>query len=73
MNFLEENLDITLQKIKNLELQIEIQMNTIQELGESIKDTQRYLVKLAHNQMDLTKKISQWPYIVVHDNEGDTA
>jgi hypothetical protein len=32
-------------------------------LTESLKDTQRYLVKLASNQMELNKRVSTWPYI----------
>ena len=73
MDFIEENLDLNRQKIKALETQIAFHMDTIQELSESLKETQRYLVKLAHNQMELTKRISQWPYIVVnHNNEGDS-
>jgi len=73
MDFIEENLDLTKQKIKALESQIAFHMDNIQELSESLKETQRYLVKLAHNQMELTKRISQWPYIVVNqNNEGDS-
>jgi len=71
MEFLEQELDINSQKIKNLETTIDNMHDTIVQLNESLKDTQRYLVKLAHNQMELTKRISQWPYIVVADKEDD--
>lgn len=72
MDYLEEDLDLTKQRIKNLEIQISANMDSIQELTESLKETQRYLVKLAHNQMELTKRFSKWPYLVVHDNEGES-
>ncbi len=71
MDYLEEDLDLTKQRMKQLEMQVAAHMESIQELTESLKETQRYLVKLAHNQMELTKRVSQWPYLVVHDNEGD--
>lgn len=71
MQYLEQELDINNQKIKNLEKSIDSIQDSITQLNESLKDTQRYLVKLAHNQMELTKRISQWPYIVVTDREDD--
>jgi len=38
---------------------------------ESIKETQRYLIKLARNQQELTKRISAWPYIVVNNRDEE--
>jgi len=72
MEYLSEDLNVAEQKIKNLEMQVSMHMDSIQQLTESLKETQRYLVKLAHNQMDLTKRISQWPYIVVKEDGGET-
>lgn len=68
---LENELDISTQKIKNLEKEIADMQNVIYGLSESLKETQRYLVKLAHNQSEVTKRISQWPYIVVERSEGE--
>lgn len=68
---LENELDISAQKIKNLEKEVADMQNVIYSLSESLKETQRYLVKLAHNQSEVTKRISQWPYIVVERSEGE--
>ncbi len=34
-------------------------------LSEQIKETQRYLIKLAHNQSEIAKRVSTWPFIAV--------
>jgi len=70
--YLEESLDITKQKIINIEKDIAIVQDQISALTESLKETQRYLIKLAVNQQQLTKRISQWPYIVVPSREEDS-
>ena len=72
MNYLEEDLDLTKERIRKLEIQLTTHMDSIQELSESLKETQKYLVKLAKNQMELTGRISRWPYLIVNNNEGDT-
>jgi hypothetical protein len=36
-----------------------------QHLADHMRETQRFLVKLAQNQAEITKRISQWPYIAV--------
>jgi len=71
LDSLENELDISAQKIKNLEKEVADMQNVIYSLSESLKETQRYLVKLAHNQSEVTKRISQWPYIVVERSEGE--
>jgi hypothetical protein len=40
-------------------------------VSEQIRDTQRYLIKVAHNQAEIAKRISSWPYIPVPDVKGD--
>jgi predicted nucleic acid-binding Zn-ribbon protein len=70
--YLEESLDITNQKIINIEKDIAAVQDQISALTESLKETQRYLIKLAVNQQELTKRISQWPYIVVSKREEDS-
>ena len=32
---------------------------------ESITETQRYLIKVAHGQQELTKRVMAWPFITV--------
>lgn len=78
MTLLDTELDITTQKVNNLEIAI-IQINeqitamneSLDAIINSLKETQRYLIKLAHNQQDLTKRISGWPYIVVNNRDEE--
>ena len=71
MQYLDEELDITTQKIQNLEKELLVTRELLGNTIESLKETQRYLMKMAYNQAELTKKISHWPYIVVHSNKND--
>ena len=71
MQYLDEELDITTQKIQTLEKELLATRELLTSTIESLKETQRYLMKLAYNQAEITKKISQWPYIVVHSNKND--
>ena len=71
MQYLDEELDITTQKIQNLEKELLVTRELLGNTIESLKETQRYLMKLAYNQSEITKKISYWPYIVVHSNKND--
>jgi hypothetical protein len=48
--------------------------DNMQTLFEQVKETQKYIIKLAHNQAHMTKRISSWPYIAVEkfdDNNED--
>lgn len=67
--FLEKNLDIDKQKLDTLEEEFYKQRELLLQTIDSLKETQRYLVKLAHNQAEVTKRISQWPYLVVQDRD----
>ena len=71
MQYLDEELDITSQKIQTLEKELLVTRELLGNTIESLKETQRYLMKLAYNQAEITKKISYWPYIVVHSNKND--
>jgi len=62
-----EQLQIEIEKLNE---QIDALINNFNKYGESLKDTQRYLIKLARNQQELTKRITSWPYIVV-DNQDE--
>ncbi len=63
MQFTETELDSQQQRLKNLEIRHTLLQEHVSMLTESLKDTQRYLVKLASNQMELNKRVSTWPYI----------
>jgi len=73
---LDQELDLTQTRLRAMEehlVQMQEQQTVVQEqivnMMLSIKETQRYLIKLAKNQQDLTKRISQWPYLTISNNE----
>lgn len=71
MAYLDEELDITQQKILNLEKEIEFLKDALTVHAQTIKESQHFLIKLAHNQSAVTKRISQWPYIPVSLNSSN--
>jgi hypothetical protein len=38
-------------------------------ISEQLKETQKFLVKIARNQHEISKRITQWPYIAVEPRE----
>jgi hypothetical protein len=60
---------VTAQKINNLEKELDITRHLLEQTIHSLKETQRYLMKLAYTQADLTKKVSTWPFITVSDKD----
>lgn len=70
-DYLEEQLDLTKNRIIELEKSITLMHENIVQLAEQIKETQRFIIKMAQNQAEMTKRISQWPYIAVPSNRGD--
>lgn len=71
VEYYEEQLDLTKQRITELEKNISILQENITTLAEEMKQTQYFLMKLAKNQSEISKRISQWPYINVLRNEGE--
>jgi hypothetical protein len=69
VQYLDEELDVTAQKINNLEKELDITRHLLEQTINSLKETQRYLMKLAYTQADLTKKVSTWPFITVSDKD----
>ena len=65
MTSLEEDLDLVQSRIVEIEKNITILNENCQHLADHMRETQRFLVKLAHNQAEITKRLSQWPYIAV--------
>lgn len=63
--YFEEQLDVTKGRIIQLEKNLAIMHENVMTVAEQIKETQKFLVKLAHNQSEITKRVSQWPYIAV--------
>lgn len=67
MQVTEESLDLTNNKIAQLEHDISVLNDNINTLHEQMKDIQKYIVKLAHNQSEVTKRVSSWPFIGVSE------
>jgi len=69
VEYLDEELDVTAQKINSLEKELDITRHLLEQTIMSLKETQRYLMKLAYTQADLTKKVATWPFITVSDKD----
>lgn len=65
MQSLEDELELKAQKIKRLEQDVSMLQDSLLATQESVKETQRYLIKLAHSQMELNKRMSAWPFLKV--------
>ena len=72
MKFTEEQLDLSDARITEIEKSICVMQDSMTELSEHIRETQRYLIKLAHHQSEITKRISAWPFIAVDSNRDET-
>ena len=72
MKFTEEQLDLSEARITEIEKSICIMQDSMTELSDHIRETQRYLIKLAHHQSEITKRISAWPFITVDSNRDET-
>jgi uncharacterized coiled-coil protein SlyX len=65
-------LDLSEARITEIEKSICVMQDSMTELSEHIRETQRYLIKLAHHQSEITKRISAWPFIAVDSNRDET-
>lgn len=64
-------LDINTRKIKELEKELYVTRELLANCIDSLKETQRFVMKLAYNQSEITKRVSSWPYIVVSSSKDD--
>ena len=74
MTSLEQDLDLTNGRIIEIEKDLMLIQDNLTTLFEQIKETQKYIIRLAHNQAHMTKRISSWPYIAVEkfdDNDEE--
>lgn len=69
MNYFEEELDMTNSRIIEIEKNLALLQVQVEMLHEQIKETQKFLLKLAFNQKEVTKKVTQWPYVAVYREE----
>jgi hypothetical protein len=73
MRYSDEDLvpDLQAQKIEALEKELYVTKELLSNCIDSLKETQRYLMKLAYNQSEISKRVSAWPYIVVSSSRDD--
>jgi chromosome segregation ATPase len=60
-----KELDVSKNRIKKLEEHIAMMQEILSHQQESITETQRYLIKVAHGQKELSKRVLSWPFIKV--------
>ena len=68
---LEEDLDITNGRITEIEKSLAEIQNNIYVLNDQLRETQRYIIRLAKNQAEISKRLSSWPFIAV-EKQGDS-
>jgi len=66
---LEQELDTVLGRLIEMEKSIIILQENQMTLAEQLKETQKYLVKMAKNQSEISKRLSAWPFIAVERGE----
>ena len=69
-NSLEQDFDVMSGRLAELEKNIVILQENITILSHQIKETQHFLIKLAKNQHDISKRVTHWPFIAVPEG-GD--
>jgi predicted nucleic acid-binding Zn-ribbon protein len=68
---LEQELDVVMNRIVEMEKLMSIVQENQLTLADQIKETQRFLIKLAKNQSEISKRVTHWPFIAVPFREGD--
>ena len=72
MDIYEEQLDLTKARITEIEKKLFVMHDNIVTVADQVKETQMFLIKLAKNQAEISKRVSQWPFIAVPQQmEGD--
>jgi hypothetical protein len=65
MQSTEDELTISNKRIKSLEENISRMQELLVRQQESITETQRYLIKVAHGQQELSKRVLSWPFVKI--------
>jgi TolA-binding protein len=65
MQSTEDELTTSNKRIKSLEENISRMQELLVRQQESITETQRYLIKVAHGQQELSKRVLSWPFIKI--------
>ena len=71
MEYYEEQLDQTNNRIIELEKNLAVMNENLLTVADQIKETQVFLIKMARNQAEMSKRLSLWPYIAVSLNQED--
>jgi len=66
---LEQELDTVLGRLIEIEKDMIVLQENQMTLAEQLKETQKYLVKMAKNQSEISKRLSAWPFIAVERRE----
>ena len=65
MDSLEQDLDTVSGRLAEIEKSVALIEENMLILSHQLKETQHFLIKLAKNQSEITKRVSQWPFIAV--------
>lgn len=71
VEYYDEQLDLTKARILQLEKELAVQHEVLSTTVDQLKETQRFLLKLAHNQAEISKRISAWPFISVRARDEE--
>lgn len=71
MNSLEQDLDTVSGRLVEIEKSITQMEENILLLSHQIKETQYFLIKLAKNQSEISKRVTHWPFIAVPEGGND--
>ena len=71
--------DLLMHRMTQLEHQVQQLLETTTQmqdqylnLTQHIRETQRYLIKLAQTHHQLSKRVSQWPYLTISSEDNET-
>lgn len=64
-----EEYDFYIQKIKAMDEDILLIKENISIITDSLRETQKYLVKLAANQAELSRRLATWPFLTVNKKD----
>ncbi len=65
-----EDLDFQKQKISLLEKEIVKLQDELSLVVASVREVQKYLIRLAQNQALVSEQVASWPYIVIPPKEN---
>jgi len=68
---LEKEQTISDARIEKLEMEIAIMQEHITQMADVLKEVQKYVIALAKNQAEITKRVSGWPFIPVPMKEDN--